>query len=170
MRSFLNHLLIAFGVSGLALPVGAAGEPQRIYRCGNAYTNQPEPNANCKALSGGTVTVIEGTRIQAPQAVPSSAGASGVRVDHTAQRQRDAHAQVVLQAELLRTQKQQADLLHEWQNGTPERRADEHRQPDKYQRRVAELRAALQRNEADIAGLQRELARLSVSPTPEVKP
>ena len=170
MRSLPYPLLMAFVVSGQALPADATAESQRIYRCGNAYTNQPEPNANCKAMNGGSVTVIEGTRTPGPQAEPASSGASGVKVDNTAQRQRDAQAQVVLQAELLRIQKQQAELLREWQNGAPERRADEHRQPDKYQRRVADLRDALRRSEADIAGLQREMARLSVTQTPEAKP
>ena len=170
MRSLLHHFAIALWVIGLALPMGAGAQSQRIYRCGNAYTNHPEPNANCKALSGGSVTVIEGTRIQEPQAVASSVGASGVKVDNTEQRQRDAQAQLVLHAELQRAQKQQTALLLEWQNGSPERRADEHRQPEKYQRRVTELRGALQRSEADIAGLQRELARLSVSSPMEAKP
>ena len=170
MRSLSSLLLMAFVVSGLALPAVVTADSQRIYRCGNAYTNHPEPNTNCKALSGGSVTVIEGTRIQGPQAVASSVGASGVKVDNTEQRQRDAQAQLVLHAELQRAQKQQVELLREWQNGAPERRADEHRQPDKYQRRVAELRDALRRSEADIAGLQREMARFSVTQTPEAKP
>jgi hypothetical protein len=170
MRSFLHHFVIALWVGGLALPAGAWAESQRIYRCGNAYTNYPEPNANCKALSGSSVTVIEGTRTLGPQAVASSAGASGVKVDNSEQRQRDAQAQLVLHAELQRAQKQQTALLYEWQNGMPERRADEHRQPEKYQRRVTDLRGALQRSEADIAGLQRELARLSVSSPNEAKP
>jgi chromosome segregation ATPase len=93
-----------------------------------------------------------------------------VKVDNSEQRQRDAQAQLVLLAELQRAQKQQTALLYEWQNGMPERRADEHRQPEKYQRRVTDLRGALQRSEADIAGLQRELARLSVSSPNEAKP
>ena len=167
MRPFLFYLLSGFGVSCVVASVGAA-EPQRIYRCGNAYTNQPEPNAHCKVLSGGSVTVIEGTRPQGAQA--GLANVSGVKVDSTEQRQRDTQAQVVLQAELQRAQNQQAELLREWQNGAPERRADEHRQPEKYQRRVAEMRGALQRIDADIAGLQREIARLSVSLPLEAKP
>ena len=170
MRPFLYYLFAGLGLICIVPPVDAWAEPQRIYRCGNAYTNQPEPNANCKAMSGGSVTVIEGTRIQGAPAAPSSLGASGVKVDSAEQHQRDTQAQVVLQAELQRAHKQQAELLREWQNGVPERRADEHRQPEKYQRRVTELRAALQRSEADIAGLQRELARLSVSLPLEAKP
>ena len=70
-------------------------------------------------------------------------------------------AQVVLQTELQKAQQQQAALHREWNNGEPERRADEFRQPQKYQDRVAQLRAAVQRTDADVAGLQRELSRLS---------
>ncbi len=170
MRPILYYLLAGVGLNCLVWPVGATGEPQRIYRCGNVYTNFPEPSANCKALSGGSVTVIEGTRTQGMQAGAASPGASGVKVENAEQRQRDAQAHAVLYAELQRAQRQQAELLQEWQGGAPERRADEHRQPEKYQRRVAELRSALQRNEADIAGLQREIARLSVSSPMEAKP
>jgi len=160
------------GLALAAWPATATSEPQRIYRCGNAYTNQPDPAANCKPLAGGSVTVIEGTRVQGAQAASPAANASGgagaAKVDGSEQRQRDAQAQVVLQAELHRAQQQQAELLREWNNGEPERRADEFRQPQKYQDRVAQLRAALQRTQADVAGLQRELARSgvpSVAPT-----
>ena len=144
----------------------------RVYRCGNVYTNQPEAERDCKPISTGHVTVIEGTRVQAP-AAPSSlgtVGASSSKVDVTEQRQRDVQAQGVLRAELFRVQQQHAELLREWQQGEPERRADEFRQPEKYQRRLAEMRGALQRTEADIAGLQREIARFSVSLQGEAKP
>ena len=150
-----------------------ANDVQHIYRCGNAYTNQPNPAQNCKRVSGtgSHVVVIEGTRVQGQQAVsPSTGGASGVKVDSTEQRQRDAQAQVVLQAELNKVQKQHTELLREWNNGEPERRADEFRQPQKYQDRVAQLRGALQRTEADVAGLQRELSRLGLSATTGTKP
>ena len=155
------------GLACVACTAVAAAESQRIYRCGNAYTNQPDPTANCKPLAGGSVTVIEGTRVQVPQAVVPNSNASGgagaAKVDAGEQRQRDAQAQTVLQAELQKALKQHADLLREWNNGEPERRADEFRQPQKYQDRVAQLRSALQRTEADVAGLQRELQRLSPS-------
>jgi len=161
---------VLMGLACVVCTAMATSEPQRIYRCGNAYTNQPDPAANCKPLVGGSVTVIEGTRVQGPQAAGSNstasatAGGSTSKVDSAEQRQRDAQAQTVLQAELQKTLKQHADLLREWNNGEPERRADEFRQPQKYQDRVAQLRGALQRAEADVAGLQRELSRL-VLPT-----
>ncbi len=149
---------------------GVAQTP-RIYRCGNAYTNQPEAGRDCKPMAAGHVTVIEGTRVQA-SATPANMVSSGAasKVDLSEQRQRDVQAHAVLQAELQRAQQQQAELLREWHNGEPERRADELRQPEKYQRRLAELRGALQRSEADIAGLQREISRFSVSQQGEHKP
>jgi hypothetical protein len=168
MRSHLLcwlRWMTAIVVCVAAWPASATSEPQRIYRCGNSYTNQPDPAAHCKPLASGSVTVIEGTRVQ-------GASASAGKVDSTEQRQRDTQAQTVLQAELQRALKQHSELLREWNNGEPERRADEHRQPQKYQDRVAQLRGALQRTEADVAGLQRELARFNASTvtSPGVKP
>jgi hypothetical protein len=176
MHSSLLHLLRHVAVLSLVLsawPTVASSEPQRIYRCGSAYTNQPDPAVNCKPIEGGHVTVIEGTRVQGPQPASPSVGGSGAgvaKVDNADQRQRDMQAQAVLQAELQRAKQQQAELQREWNNGQPERRADEHRQPQKYQERVAQLRGALQRIEADVAGLQRELSRLPVSTSNGTKP
>lgn len=141
-------------------------ESHRVFRCGNVYTNQPDPALNCKPLSAGHVTVIEGTRVQGASSSTSTtpiAAASGAKVDGAEQRQRDTQAHAVLQAELHKTQQQQAALRREWNGGEPERRADEYRQPQKYQDRVSQLRAALQRVDADVAGLQRELSRLSAT-------
>ena len=172
MRSNLLHhlrLVAIVGVSAGVCSASAAPEDQRIYRCGNAYTNQPDPGANCKPLAGSRVTVIEGTRVQGPQTPGRQMNASGTagvgtaKVDASEQRQRDAQAQTVLQAELQKAQRQHAELLRDWNNGEPERHADEFRQPQKYQDRVLKLRDSLQRTEADIAGLQRELSRLSAT-------
>jgi hypothetical protein len=157
------------------LPAAQAEAP-RVFRCGNVYTNQPIPNQNCKPLTGGYVTVIEGTQVLAPVTlaspglpVPAGAGptassAGTYKVDTHAQRQRDVQASLLLQMELQKAQARQAELLQLWRNGEPERQADEQRQPQKYQERVAQLRAALQRSKADVAGLQRELARLPQTP------
>ncbi len=178
MRSNLLHCLRLVAIAGVCTAVCSAtatSEPQRIYRCGNAYTNQPDSAANCKPLAGGSVTVIEGTRVQGLQGAAAAVNASGAntsasKIDNAEQRQRDSQAQAVLQAELQKAKKQYAELLREWHNGEPERRADEHRQPQKYQDRVAQLRGELQRTEADIAGLQRELSRLSVANPAGAKP
>ena len=80
MRSILFYVVRCMALMGLVLAawsVGATSEPQRIYRCGNAYTNQPDPSANCKPLAGSSVTVIEGTRVQGAQTASPAANASG---------------------------------------------------------------------------------------------
>jgi len=106
MRSSFIHCVIGLSCCGAVLPAAASSEPQRIYRCGNAYTNQPDPAANCKPLAGGSVTVIEGTRVQSASFASPQVNASGgtsagaAKVDSAEQRQRDTQAQAVLQAEL----------------------------------------------------------------------
>ena len=145
-----------------------ATEPT-IYRCGNTYTNQPVPGGSCRPVTSGNVTVIEGLRVNPNATSASLPAASGAKVDKAEQQQRDSQAQAVLHAELQRMQVRHAELLREWNQGEPERLPDERRQPQKYQERVQSLKAALARNEADMAGLQRELARLGAN-TGSVKP
>ncbi len=61
--------------------------------------------------------------------------------------------------ELRREEQSLAELRKEFNNGEPERRGDE-RNYQRYLDRVAEMRAALARKEADVAALKRELAKL----------
>lgn len=139
----------------------SAQSSQQVYRCGNAYTNQPEPGQRCVALSSANVTVIEGTKTQAsPRS--SSAAASTTQIDDAAQKERDAQAKLVLETELQKAQQRHAELLTEWRQGEPERRPDEVKQAAKYQARVEQLQQSLTRSQADIAGLERELARFKV--------
>ena len=152
------------------LGAGAAQAQTRIFRCGNTYTNDVnEAQAKgCKPLDGGNVTVVQGTRVQAsgvrPASVAPSAvtGAPGARIDTADQRARDSDARLILESELKKAEARQADLVREYNNGEPERRGDE-RNYQKYLDRVAELKAAIARNEADIAGIKRELSRLTAS-------
>jgi hypothetical protein len=147
-----------------------AAEP-RVYRCDNAvYTNQPDASQRCVPLTVGNVTVIEGTRVNSAAQTPTSttganavnaSATSSAKVDTQEQKQRDAQAVAVLQAELQKAQSRHADLLKEWNQGEPDRHAIEIKQPAKYQERVAQLRMALQRSEADVMGLQRELNRFN---------
>ncbi|MFD0667562.1 hypothetical protein ACT80S_07575 [Ramlibacter sp. MAHUQ-53] len=147
-----------------ALGAASAQAQSRIFRCGNTYTNDlAEAQAKgCKPIEGGNVTVVQGTRVQAPASRPASgapaAGTSAQRVEQADQRARDADARLILETELKKAEARQAELRKEYNNGEPERRGDE-RNYQKYLDRVAELKAALERNEADIAGIRRELAR-----------
>jgi hypothetical protein len=124
-------------------------------------------------MEGGNVTVVTGTRVNsasAPRArdsvatAPLSAtpgSAPGQRVDSGEQKARDTEARTILEAELRKAEARQSELLQEWNKGEPEKLGPEHRNHQKYLDRVTELKAALERNEKDIAGLKRELGRAS---------
>lgn len=136
---------------------------ERIYRCGNEYTNTV-PSAQtkgCKLVSGGNVTVVEGTRPAAARSSGTSAApAAGPRIDAGAQKSRDSDARQILESELKKAEARQAELLKEYNNGEPEKQGGEARNHQKYLDRVAELKASLARNESDIAGIRRELGRV----------
>lgn len=133
----------------------------RIYRCGNEYTNTiTEAQAKeCKVVSGGNVTVVQAPKNTGAVRLASSS-ANAPRVDAGDQRGRDSDSRLILESELKKAESRQADLLKEFNNGEPEKLGPETRNHQKYLDRVAELRAAISRNESDIAGIRRELGRV----------
>jgi hypothetical protein len=149
----------------LVLVIGTTAQAQdRIYRCGNEYTNTV-PSAQtkgCKLVEGGNVTVVQGVRpakSASTNAAPSAASAAGSRVESADQKLRDSDARLILQSELKKAEARQEELLKEYNNGEPEKRGDESRNHKKFLDRVAELKASLARNESDLAGIKRELSR-----------
>ncbi len=157
-------------ISCLAVATGALAQ-DRIYRCGNEYTNQIKGRADCKVVEGGNVTVVRGTT---PAPVTSSGGggaapvqravaspSSAPRIDSPEQRARDSDAKVILEQELRRAESRQAELTKEYNNGEPDKIGGEARNHQKYLDRVAEMKASMARNQSDIDGIRRELARFN---------
>ncbi|ABM32034.1 hypothetical protein QRO11_16505 [Paracidovorax citrulli] len=156
----------------LAALAPTAWSQDRIYRCGNEYTNNVSQarERGCKLVEGGNVTVVQGSRHSGGGAAhPSSSGGGGApaaspsnapRVDANDQRARDSDARAILEAELRKAEARLADLTREYNNGEPQRTALELRNPQVYMERTAELKAAVSRAESDVAGIKRELARL----------
>ena len=158
----------------IATTAPAAWAQDRIYRCGNEYTNNATQakERGCKVVEGGNVTVVQGTRPAggaAPAAAtggstaspaPSASPANAPRVSSNDQKARDADARAILESELRKAESRHAELLREYNNGAPERNALDLRNPQRYMERTAELKASLARSESDIAGIKRELARL----------
>jgi hypothetical protein len=145
----------------LASLAGTASWAQdRIYRCGNEYTNSvPQSQAkNCKLISGGNVTVVQSNK-PTPNRV-ASASQPGQRVDAGDQRAKDSDSRLILESELKKAEARQAELLKEYNNGEPEKLGPETRNNQKYIDRVAELKASISRNERDIDGIRRELSRV----------
>jgi hypothetical protein len=80
-------------------------------------------------------------------------------VDAKEQRARDSDARAILESELKREEEALAALQKDFNNGEPERLGSE-RNYVRYQERVEQMRAAIERKQADIAALRRELAKL----------
>lgn len=150
-------------VGGAVLPASAQ---DRIYRCGNEYTNNPAQakQNGCKLVEGGHLTVISAdpaVRKPAPAVTAPPRPATGApRVSADQQRSRDADARSILQAELSKAQEKLAALKAEYNDGNPQRSALELRNPQGYLERVDALKANIARQEGDIAGIQREITRL----------
>jgi len=156
-------------LAGSLLAALPASSQERVWRCGNEYTNNATiaQQKGCKVMEGGNVTVVQGTKPSgggsaggnsAPAA--SRAPAGSPRVEGVDQRARDGEARSVLEAELKKAEARQAELQKEYNNGEPEKQGSEGRNYQKYLDRVAEMKAELARNESDIAGIRRELGRL----------
>jgi hypothetical protein len=154
----------AFG-AGVAQAQAQAAGGTLVYRCpGNVYTDaisaQEAKDKGCRTLEGAPVTVVQGVR---PRAAASTAPAGSrpaeSRVDPNEQRSRDSDARRILENELRMEMERLAMLQKDYNNGEPERRGDE-RNYQKYQERVAEMKANIARKESDIAALRRELAKL----------
>lgn len=165
------HLLAGLACSMIfAMPAAAQ---DRIYRCGNEYTNNASmaKERGCKVVEGGNVTVIEGTR---PTTAPASTGSAATasapklavspptapRVNPNDQRARDADARSILEAELKKSQTRLADFKAEYNGGAPQRNALDLRNPQVYMERTESLKASLARAESDVSGIQREIDRL----------
>lgn len=154
-------------LSVLALLSAASAQAQgTIYRCGNEYTNDAAvaKQRGCTTMQGGNITIIEGTRPNAPSASPAArsgaAQGSGPRVDSAAQRQRDADARATLEAELRKAEQRLTEAQKAYAGGEPEKQGIEGRNHQRYLDRVAELKNAVTRAENDVAGIRRELERL----------
>ncbi len=163
----------------IVLPAVAQTAPStaasQVFRCPGPpvlYTDALSPqearDKGCRTIEGSPITIIQ-ARPKAP-AAPANNGTSAAnaprpadsRVDPGAQRQRDSEARRILAEELKKEEDKLVVMQKDYNNGEPERRGDE-RNFQRYVERVAEMKAAITRKEADIAALKREIAKL---PTP----
>lgn len=162
---------IVQAVCAVALLVAAplSWAQDRIYRCGNEYTNNAAAakQRNCHVIEGGSVTVVhtQGARGGAAPAGAGSAqrasrGPAGTQVDSGQQQARDNDARAILQAELSKAQERLNTLQAEYNNGQPQKTELEHSKPELYEARINDLRSKISRLESDVRGIERELGRL----------
>jgi len=129
-----------------------------IWKCGNAYTNQPISNESCVLMPQSNVTVIEGTKLA--NQTPSASSLTSVKIDPQQQRERDAQARKILNEEMTRIDQRLLELKKQWNHGEVAKLVNETAQSAAYLQRVEKLKIEMQRTQADLAGVQREIARL----------
>lgn len=146
---------------------------QPVFRCHSSNSGVPEyindskeaQLRSCKAVEGGSVTVVPGTAVQPRPALKAPAAAvasSSVNRSETApeQRARDSDSRAILQSELKKAESRLSEQQKEFNNGEPEKQGIEARNYQRYLDRIAEMKDGIARNQSDIAGLKRELSRL----------
>jgi hypothetical protein len=165
-RSPIAAALTALVLGAPAAAIAAQASAGVVYRCPgppvlytDQITAQEARERNCRTIEGAPVTVVQTPRPRVPASGAASARPGDARVDPAEQRARDSDARRILSAELRREEERLAEMQREYNNGEPERRGDE-RNYQKYLDRVAEMKSSIQRKEADIAAIKRELAKL----------
>ncbi len=159
--------LFALGLLCASCAAQAQDPAKPVYRCPGPpvlYTDtlsaQEAKDKGCRTIEGTPITVVQAPKRPAPAPVSAAASRPGdQKVDPASQRARDTDARRILNEELQREEERLAALKAEFGTGEPERRGDE-RNFARYQERVTEMKAAIQRKEADIAAIRRELAKL----------
>jgi hypothetical protein len=142
----------------MALALMAAAAPAEIFVCTDNKGNRTYQNTGdtkgCKRLEVPPIVTVPAPKAQPKTAAPPPAGFP--RVDSGTQKGRDDDRRRILEDEL-RTERGKLDALRaEYNNGEPERRGDE-RNYARYQERVERLRGDIERSEANVRALEREL-------------
>ena len=167
-------LLMAVGALAAACAQAQPAAPAHVWRCGQLFTNQPQPGQSCEPLTSVSATVVEGTRVNAGPVTSSAgarAGTSGVAGSSAAPAGTPAspsvppapspqQARMLLQAELREQEERWQQLQRQWNQGQPAGTLQQPVGSAAYLERVSSLREQLHRTEADLSALRRELARL----------
>lgn len=147
---------------------------QQVYRCAGVDGSAPEyinnvkdaQTRNCKLVSGGNVTVVQGTAVPKAASAPAPRASSGPvtatpRPSGGAEQQaRDSDSRGILESELKKAEAKLAEQQKEYNNGEPEKQGIEGRNYQRYLDRVHQMKEGIVRSQSDIAGLKREIARL----------
>ena len=172
----MKPIILLSSFTLLLASTGSTAWAQQIYRCAGTGGAPPEyinnakdaQTRNCKTMTGGNVTVVQGTAVvpapRAPVRVATTAPSGNTRTDGgPEQRARDSDSRSILESELKKAESKLAEQQKDYNNGEPEKQGIEGRNYQRYLDRVAELKDGIARNQSDIAGIKREISRLPSS-------
>ncbi len=149
----------------LAAAAFSAEAQSTVYRCPGPpvlYTDglsaKEAADKGCRTIEGTPITVMQAPRKASPAAV--DAQRESAKIETGQQKTRDDERRRVLDNELRAAEKRLADAQAEYNNGNGERQGDEARNYQKFLDRMATLKASINRQEADIQALKREISKL----------
>jgi len=155
-RIALALLLVACGAQQAHAEVYKCPGPPVLYTDGLSAKEAAEKG--CRTIEGQPITVVQMPKKPSPGAV--DAQRESAKIEAGQQKARDDERRRVLEGELRQSESRLAAAQAEYQNGNGEKRGDEARNYQKYLDRMAELKASINRQEADIAALKREISKL----------
>jgi hypothetical protein len=166
--TFLRLRFTLSSVAAFALVAGSLNAPalaqsSDVWVCEDpntnhkTYHNNPQSAKGCKKLDTerNPVSTVPATKPKTTAAVSASPG-SFPKVDSGTQRERDTDRKRILQEELATESKRCDDLKKAYNGGEPERQGDE-RNFAKYQERVQRMKEDIDRCDANIKALRREV-------------
>ena len=149
----------------LTAAASAAQAQPTVYRCPgppvlytDGLTAKEASDKGCRTIEGSPITIVQTPKSHS--AVASEAQRDLARIDANQQKSRDDERRRVLENEMREAEKRMAAIQAEYQDGNGERQGDEARNYQKYLDRMAQLKASLNRQEADIQALKREISKL----------
>lgn len=166
-RTFRLALLACLATSGTA-----ALAQGTVYRCPgppvlytDALSAKEANEKGCRTIEGTPITVLQGSKPRAagPAAsgsVEASRGGANDKVTTEQQKNRDNERRRVLETELRDAEARLATAQAEYAGGNAEKRGPETRNHQMYLDRMADLKASINRQEADIQALKREIGKL----------
>lgn len=110
----------------------------------------PAPSANRKPATSAT-SATPAKAVNVPSSFP--------KIDESAQKARDSDRKQILLDEHKSEEQKLASLIKDFNNGAPERRAEDKTQ-EKYLERVQHMRADISRAEKNLEALKRELSKI----------
>ncbi|MBV8500399.1 MAG: hypothetical protein JO006_01630 [Paucibacter sp.] len=151
----------------LLLATAAAGAQAQstVYRCPGPpvlYTDglsaKEAAEKGCRTVEGTPITIVQMPK--RPSSGALEAQRESNKIEAGQQKARDDERRKVLEGELRDSERKLAEAQAEYNGGNGERRGDEARNYQKFLDRMADLKASINRQEADIQALKREISKL----------
>lgn len=154
---------LVFSLGSAAASVASAQSATRVYRCDGPNGTplyQNSPGKGCELLDLPPINSVPAAKLPDVLRNGNNPSASGsARVSQSQQRGRDSDRRRILETELAREQARLEEARKAYNDGTPEREADE-RNYQKYLDRVESLKQQVTQAEQNVSSLQRELDSL----------